>query len=66
MIPQWLVDEIKRLEGERGAGKPYWDYRQWSGPYGTKAKGPDDAYDLAEGERRLRAELAPAAAAHSG
>lgn len=56
-LPDWLVNKIKGFEGTRGAKQPYWDYKQWSGAYGTRANGPNDRYDLNEAERRLRNEV---------
>jgi GH24 family phage-related lysozyme (muramidase) len=52
-----VVERVKHLEGTRGANKPYWDYKQWSGAYGTKASGPNDRYGLEEAQRRLTNEM---------
>lgn len=56
VIDQGLVDFIKKEEGFRA--KAYWDYKQWSIGYGTKAKSADEVIDQAEAETRLRAEIA--------
>jgi len=47
-------DFIRKQEGFRA--KPYWDVRQWSTGFGTRASGPDDVVDRAEAERRLAGE----------
>lgn len=56
--PRWL-DQIKKFEGFYA--KPYWDARQWSVGYGSKASGPNDMVDRAEADRRLSNELGAAA-----
>lgn len=56
--PRWL-DQIKKFEGFYS--KPYWDARQWSVGYGSKASGPNDMVDRAEADRRLSNELGAAA-----
>lgn len=56
--PYW-IDKIRQFEGFHA--KPYWDARQWSVGYGTKASGPDDVVDQAEAERRLSSEIGEAA-----
>jgi lysozyme len=55
-----FLDKIKGFEGYNS--KPYWDYKQWTSGYGTRAAGPDEAIDQAEAERRLQAEIGKAGA----
>lgn len=55
VVDQGLVDFVKKQEGFRA--NPYWDYKQWSVGYGTKASGPNDAVTEAEAERRLAVEI---------
>lgn len=62
-IPEGAVDDglvnfIKKAEGFRA--KAYWDYKQYSIGYGTKANSATEVIDEAEGERRLRVEIARA------
>jgi len=57
--PRYL-DQIKRFEGYKD--KPYWDYRQWTSGYGTRASSPDEVMDRATADRRLNDELAKARA----
>lgn len=52
------LDQIKKFEGFYE--KPYWDYRQWTSGYGTKAQGPNERIDRATAESRLNAELTQA------
>jgi GH24 family phage-related lysozyme (muramidase) len=54
-VPEWLVQEIASMENFYA--KPYWDVRQWSVGYGSKASGPNDIVDKAEARRRLLEEL---------
>lgn len=54
-ISQQLLDKIKTLEGF--SAKAYWDHKQWSIGYGTKANSPDEVIDEKEAERRLIADL---------
>jgi len=58
-LDQSYVNKIKGFEGYNE--KPYWDYKQWTSGYGTRASGPNDTVDQAEAERRLQAEIANAA-----
>lgn len=58
VIDQGLVDFIKKEEGFRT--NAYWDYKQWSIGYGTKANSSNEVIDQAEAERRLRVEIAAA------
>jgi len=58
-LPSDYLDKIKKFEGFYA--KPYWDYKQWTSGYGTRAAGPNDVVDQAEAERRLQAEIANAA-----
>jgi lysozyme len=53
------LDRIKKLEGYYA--KPYWDHKQWSVGYGSRASGPNDTVDEAEAERRLGSEMQCAA-----
>jgi lysozyme len=57
-IDQGLVDFIKKQEGFRATA--YWDYKQYSIGYGTKANSATEVIDQAEAERRLRVEIAVA------
>lgn len=54
------TDQIKGFEGYIDA--PYWDYKQYTSGYGTKAAGPDEKIDQATAEQRLSDSLAAAAA----
>ena len=51
-MPQWYIDRLKKSEGFRS--KPYWDFKQWSVGYGTRASGPNDIVTKAEAERSSR------------
>lgn len=42
---------VRGFEGFRA--RPHWDHKQWSVGYGTRASGPDDVVDEAEGRRRF-------------
>lgn len=57
--PQY-IEQIKGFEGYRET--PYWDYKQHTSGYGTKAANPDEVIDRATAERRLSESLAAAAA----
>ena len=52
------VAAIKGFEGYNP--RPYWDVRQWTSGYGTRARGPGETIDRQEAERRLQAELGSA------
>jgi len=54
-VDQGLIDFIKKAEGFRST--PYWDYKQWTVGYGTKASGPTDTVTEAEALKRLTAEI---------
>jgi len=54
-IDQGLVDFIKKAEGFQA--KPYWDYKQWTHGYGTKASGPNDVITEADAAKELIAEI---------
>lgn len=54
-LPPDLVQSIKTSEGY--SPKPYWDVRQWTNGYGTRASGPNDVVDQSEAERRLGKEV---------
>jgi len=58
VVDQGLVNFIKKQEGFQP--KAYWDYKQYSIGYGTKATSATEVIDQAEGERRLRLEIAKA------
>ena len=59
-LPENYLAKIKGFEGFHQ--KPYWDYKQWTSGYGTRAAGPNDVVDQAEAERRLQSEIGKAAA----
>lgn len=54
-IDDTYLDAVRRFEGFYP--RPYWDVRQWTSGYGTRAGGPGEVIDRAEAERRLVAEL---------
>lgn len=56
MIPAKYIEELKKFEGFRA--RPYWDYRQWTNGYGTKALSKSEIITRAEATRRLEARLA--------
>jgi GH24 family phage-related lysozyme (muramidase) len=58
VVDAGLVAFIKKEEGFRA--KAYWDYKQYSIGYGTKANSATEVIDEAEGERRLISEIANA------
>lgn len=58
--PTDYLAAIRRFEGFRA--NPYWDVRQWTSGYGTRAEHPGEVIDRAEAERRLQAEWASALA----
>jgi lysozyme len=55
-IPQKYTDAIATSEGPEDAG---WDYKQFSGPYGTK-RGPNEHVSQEEGYRRFQTALGDA------
>jgi GH24 family phage-related lysozyme (muramidase) len=57
-VDQALVDFIKKEEGFKA--NAYWDFKQWSIGYGTKATSSTEVITQAEGEIRLRTEIAKA------
>jgi GH24 family phage-related lysozyme (muramidase) len=58
------LNSIKKFEGFYQ--KPYWDYRQWTSGFGTKARFPGEVIDKDEADRRLRTELSSARGAVMG
>ena len=48
-----LISNIKKLEGF--SAKAFWDHKQYSIGYGTKANNKDEVIDEKEADRRLRA-----------
>lgn len=53
---------IKFLKAKEGFyEKAYWDYKQWTVGYGTRALSPDETITEEEAERRLRGETNQAA-----
>jgi hypothetical protein len=58
--PTDYLAAIRHFEGFRE--RPYWDVRQWTSGYGTRAAHPGETIDRAEAERRLQAEWASALA----
>lgn len=53
------INKIKQFEGFHK--NPYWDVRQFTVGYGTRARDRNDLVDEAEADRRLRSEIANAA-----
>ena len=47
-----LIQFVKQKEGFRP--KAFWDYKQYTNGYGTKANGPNEVIDKNEADRRLR------------
>lgn len=54
-VSDQLVAFVKKKEGF--SAKAFWDHKQYSIGYGTKANGPDEVIDEAEADRRLREHL---------
>jgi lysozyme len=54
-VSEQLVNFVKKKEGF--SAKAFWDHKQYSIGYGTKANGPDEVIDEAEADRRLREHL---------
>ncbi len=54
-MKQKYLDQIKVFEGFHK--KPYWDYRQWTSGYGTKAKHKNESITRATAEWRLKKEM---------
>jgi GH24 family phage-related lysozyme (muramidase) len=54
--PEKIKAFIKRHEGFRA--KPYWDNKQWSVGYGTRAKGPNDTKTEVQADAELDTEIA--------
>jgi len=54
-VDQGLVNFVKKQEGF--SAKAYWDYKQYSIGYGTKANSATEVIDEAEAERRLTVEI---------
>jgi len=55
VVDQGLVDFIKKQEGY--SAKAYWDYKQYTIGYGTKANFATEVIDEAEALRRLTVEI---------
>jgi len=55
VIDEGLVEFVKKQEAY--AAKAYWDYKQYSIGYGTKANSPTEVIDEAEATRRLTVEI---------
>jgi GH24 family phage-related lysozyme (muramidase) len=58
VIDQGLIDFIKKEEGF--TPKAFWDYKQWTNGYGTKAASASEVIDEATATQRLTAEIAAA------
>lgn len=58
-LDQSYIDQIKGFEGYRD--RPYWDYKQYTSGYGTRANSPDEVIDRATAEQRLQGILGQAA-----
>ena len=54
-----LVDSVKKFEGYRAS--PYWDFKQYTSGYGTKANSPDESIDEATAHQRLVENLSKSA-----
>jgi lysozyme len=54
-----LIEAVKRFEGFQS--RPYWDYRQFTSGYGTRASSPGEVIDRQTAESRLQDALAAAA-----
>jgi len=57
-----LINFLKQKENpalaqSKGTSKAFWDYKQYSIGYGTKASGPDEMITEAEADKRLRDEI---------
>ena len=57
-----LINFLKQKENpalakSKGTSKAFWDYKQYSIGYGTKASGPDEMITEAEADKRLREEI---------
>jgi len=50
-----LLDQIKKFEGY--SSRPYWDHKQWSVGYGTRASGPNDRVNRSQALQRLQARI---------
>lgn len=59
-LDQQFIDQMKGFEGFRES--PYWDHKQYSSGYGTKANSPDEVIDRATADQRLKVALDQAAA----
>lgn len=57
MLGQPYVEAVKGFEGFNP--RPYWDYRQWTSGFGTRAR-PGETIDRATAEQRLNSELGSA------
>ncbi len=55
VVDQGLVNFIKKFEGF--SAKAFWDYKQYTNGYGTKALSSTEVIDESEAERRLMAEI---------
>ena len=64
LLDQFLVDNVKKFEGYRE--NPYWDYKQYTSGYGTKAANQGEVIDRATAEQRLTDELSKASAMVAG
>ena len=56
MLDEFYINELKDIEGF--TPKAFWDYKQWTNGYGTKARSKTEVIDKPEGDRRLRHEVA--------
>ena len=54
-LDEYYMNEIRRMEGF--SSRPYWDVRQWSSGYGTRAGGPNESIDRETANRRLTQEV---------
>jgi GH24 family phage-related lysozyme (muramidase) len=58
MVAPEYLDAIRKSEGY--TAKPFWDYKQWTSGYGTRASGPDDVADKATHDQRFSDEIGKA------
>jgi len=55
ILDPFLIEAVKRFEGY--SPKPYWDYKQYTSGYGTRATSPGEMINKSTAEQRLQSEL---------